>query len=187
MDYYLNIQLQPDPDFVPAMLMNALFSKLHRVLVENPKLVGAVSFPEYSLSPLGLGSCLRLHGNQQDLESLQNTVWLTGMRDHVICKELQPVPSHVQHVLVQRVQAKSNIERLVRRNAKRKGINEDEARCNYQAVKPEKLRLPFITLNSQSSGQRFSLFIKQSKPQESPQAGEFNRYGLSQAATIPWF
>lgn len=187
MNYYLDIQLQPDPDFVPAMLMNALFSKLHRALVESPKLAAAVSFPEYSLRPLGLGSCLRLHGNQQDLDSLQSTAWLTGMRDHVTCKALQLVPSNVEHILVQRVQAKSNIERLVRRHAKRKNISEEQARSHYQAVEPEKLRLPFITLNSQSSGQKFSLFIKQSQPQESAQAGEFNRYGLSPTATIPWF
>lgn len=187
MDYYLDIQLQPDPDFVPAMLMNALFSKLHRVLVENPQLAVAVSFPEYSLSPLGLGNCLRLHGNQQDLESLQNTTWLKGMRDHVACKETQAVPSSTKHVLVKRVQTKSNIERLVRRYAKHKNISEEEARSHYQKAEPKKLRLPFINLNSQSSGQKFSLFIKQSQPQEIPQAGEFNRYGLSQTATLPWF
>ena len=187
MDHYLDIQLQPDPDFVPAMLMNALFSKLHRALVENPQLAIAVSFPDYSLSPRGLGSCLRLHSKQQDLESLQKTAWLTGMRDHVTCKEIQEAPSNAKHILVQRVQSKSNIERLVRRNAKRKNISEEEARSNYQAVQPKKLRLPFINLNSQSSGQKFSLFIKQSKPQENPQAGEFNRYGLSQTATVPWF
>lgn len=187
MDYYLEIQLQLDPDFVPAMLMNALFSKLHRALVENPQLTVALSFPEYSLSPRGLGSCLRLHGKQQDLESLQTTTWLTGMRDHVACKEIQAVPSNAKQVLVKRVQAKSNIERLVRRYAKHKNISEEEARSHYQKAEPKKLRLPFVNLNSQSSGQKFSLFIKQSKPQEKPQAGVFNRYGLSQTATVPWF
>lgn len=187
MDYYLEIQLQPDPDFVPDMLMNALFSKLHKALVENPQLTVAVSFPEYSLSPRGLGSCLRLHGKQQDLESLQGTTWLTGMRDHVAYQGIQAAPSNAKQVLVKRVQSKSNIERLVRRNAKRKNTSEEEARTNYQAVEPKTLRLPFVNLNSQSSGQKFSLFIKQSKPQENPQAGEFNRYGLSQTATVPWF
>lgn len=187
MDHYIDIHLRPDPDFVPSMLMNALFSKLHRALVDNPALVIAVSFPEYSLSPLGLGSHLRLHGQQQSLASLQNTQWLAGMRDHVACKDVQAVPNNAQHIFVRRAQAKSNTERLVRRYAKRKGISEDEARMQYQAVKPEKLRLPFVTLNSQSSGQRFSLFIQQTKSQESLQAGDFNRYGLSQTATVPWF
>lgn len=187
MDYYLDIGLLPDPDFVPSMLMNALFSKLHRALVEHPQLSVAVSFPQYSLTPLGLGDCLRLHGNQQDLESLQSSSWLTGMRDHVSCKAVLPVPAQTEYVFVQRVQAKSNVERLIRRSAKRKGIDEAEARNKYHAAKPEKLRLPFITLNSQSSGQRFALFIKQSKPQETAQTGGFNRYGLSQTATLPWF
>ena len=186
MDYYLEIQLQPDPDFVPAMLMNALFSKLHRALVESPKLAVAVSFPEYSLSPLGLGSCLRLHGNQQDLDSLQSTAWLTGMSDHVTYKKLQAVPSDAKHIVVRRVQVKSNVGRLVRRYAKHKNISEEEARSHYQKAEPKKLRLPFITLNSRSSGQRFLLFIKQSQ-QKISSRGEFNRYGLSQTATIPWF
>ena len=35
MDTYLEIRLLPDPEFVPTMLMNALFSKLHRGLVEQ--------------------------------------------------------------------------------------------------------------------------------------------------------
>ena len=186
MDYYLDIKLQPDPDFVPSMLMNALFSKLHRALVENTQLTIGVSFPEYSLSPLGLGGCLRLHGKQQDLESLLSTSWLTGMLDHVVFETVLAVPSNTSYITVKRVQAKSNLERLIRRSAKRKGISEEEARKAYQAAKPEKLRLPFLTLNSQSSGERFSLFIKQEK-QEKPQSGEFNRYGLSQTATIPWF
>ncbi|GLR63784.1 type I-F CRISPR-associated endoribonuclease Cas6/Csy4 [Marinospirillum insulare] len=187
MDYYLDIQLQPDPDFVPAMLMNALFSKLHRALVEHPQLTVALSFPEYSLSPRGLGNCLRLHGKQHELESLQTTTWLKGMHDHVFCKEIQAIPSNTKHILVKRVQAKSSVERLVRRYAKRKNISEKEALSYYEKTQPKKLRLPFVNLNSQSSKQKFSLFIKQSKPQEKPQVGEFNRYGLSQAATVPWF
>ena len=187
MDYYLDIKLLSDPDFVPSVLLNALFSKLHRALAEHSELNVAVSFPEYSLVPLGLGSCLRLHGKQGDLAGLQNTDWLAGMRDHMVYGDVQPVPSNTEHVAVRRVQAKSNVERLIRRSAKRKGISEEEARKAYQTAQPEKLRLPFITLNSQSSGQRFSLFIKQSKPQQESRTGEFNRYGISQTATVPWF
>ncbi|MBA6412060.1 type I-F CRISPR-associated endoribonuclease Cas6/Csy4 [Parahaliea sp. F7430] len=187
MDYYLDIKLLPDPDFIPSMLMNALFSKLHRVLVERRELNVAVSFPEYSLNPLGLGNCLRLYGKQGDLDSLQDTGWLTGMRDHVVYRDVQPVPSNTEYVEVRRVQARSNVERLVRRSAKRKGISEEQAREAYQNAQPKMLRLPFISLNSQSSGRRFSLFIEQGRPQKESKAGEFNRYGISQTATVPWF
>jgi CRISPR-associated endonuclease Csy4 len=31
--HYLDIQVQPDPEFPAAHLMNALFAKLHRALV----------------------------------------------------------------------------------------------------------------------------------------------------------
>lgn len=34
MDHYIDIRLRPDPDFAPAMLMGALYNKLHRALFD---------------------------------------------------------------------------------------------------------------------------------------------------------
>lgn len=187
MNYYCDIHLRPDPDFVSAILLNALFSKLHRFLTEHPALSIGVSFPGYSIKSLTLGSQMRLHGNKADISALQNATWLTGMQDHVDCTAVTPVPASSQHMQVRRVQAKSSPERLARRYAKRHKVSETDALRIYQAVRPEKLRLPFLTLNSDSTGQRFILFIEQSAPQPDAVSGSFNRYGLSQTATVPWF
>lgn len=187
MDHYCDIQLRPDPDFVPAVLMNALCSKLHRALVAQPSLQLGISFPEYSLTPRTLGNCLRLHGLHNELTDLHQSHWLAGMHDHVQLGAIQAVPATTQQVAIRRIQAKSSPERLAKRYAKRHQISESEALARYHAVKPEKLKLPFLTLNSQSTGQRFTLFIQQSKPQSQSVAGTFNRYGLSTSATVPWF
>lgn len=187
MNYYYEITLRPDPDFVPAILLNALFSKLHRFLVEHSALNIGVSFPQYSTVPLALGSCIRVHGTQADVTALHKGAWLAGMHDHVGCSEVAPAPENRQQVQVCRVQVKSNPERLARRYAKRHQLSETEALSIYQTVKPKKLRLPFLTLNSDSTKQRFVLLIQQSAPQSEAMSGAFNRYGLSQTATVPWF
>lgn len=187
MNYYCDIQLRADPDFVPAILLNALFSKLHRFLTEHPDLNIGVSFPGYSTKPRTLGSQMRLHGNQADISALQNATWLTGMQDHVDCTAVTPVPASSQHMQVRRMQTKSSPERLARRYSKRHQVSEADALRIYQTVKPGKLPLPFLTLNSDSTGQRFILFIEQSASQPDAVSGSFNRYGLSQMATVPWF
>ena len=187
MDYYWDLTLLPDPDFSPALLMSALYNKLHRALVEHAQLNIGISFPEHSLSPRSLGNCLRLHGTKADLESLQHSQWLSGMRDHLQLKEILAIPDQVQNIQVRRVQAKSSPERLAKRYAKRHNIAESEALTIYQQLQPKKLRQPFVTLNSQSTKQRFSLFIQQEKPQLTAVNGDFNRYGLSTTATVPWF
>jgi len=187
MDYFCDVTLKPDPDFVPAVLLNALFSKLHRALALQPNLSVGVSFPQYSLKPMTLGSKLRLHGTRSDLDSLFQQDWLTGMKDYIDCSEVAAIPQQHQHIRVRRVQAKSNPERLARRYAKRHGIDLDDARQKYQRMKPVKLHFPFLSLNSQSTGQRFTLFINQENILQYALPGEFNRYGLSQDATVPWF
>ena len=92
MNYYYEIECRPDPDFVSAILLNALFSKLHRFLAEHADLNIGVSFPQYSIKPLTLGERIRLHGNQADLAVVHQGTWLTGMHDHVDSSEIAVVP-----------------------------------------------------------------------------------------------
>lgn len=53
MDYYLDIKLMEDLEFSAPILMNALFSKLHRALVEVSQGEIGVSFPVLSGKTLG--------------------------------------------------------------------------------------------------------------------------------------
>jgi CRISPR-associated endonuclease Csy4 len=91
------------------------------------------------------------------------------------------------HRIVRRVQAKSNPERLRRRLAKRKNITLEQARELIPENAAQKLNLPFVTLQSASTGKLFRLFIEHMPVQPESQNGDFSFYGLSSTATVPWF
>lgn len=187
MDHYIDIHLLPDPEFPVGLLMNALFGKLHRALVQLDSSTIGVSFPRARNGAAGLGDCLRLHGSLVALNDLLTLPWLTGMRDHMRLNEVMPVPSSTQHTKVRRVQVDSNSERLRRRAMKRHGLTEAQARERIPDSAEKRLRLPYLQLRSQSTGQPFLLFIEQGPLQQEPSVGTFNTYGLSQGATVPVF
>jgi len=70
---------------------------------------------------------------------------------------------------------------------KRHGLDETQARERIPDSAAETLHLPFVQLRSGSTGQTFRLFLCLGPAQPTPVSGEFNAYGLSQNATVPWF
>ncbi len=189
MDHYLEIKLLPDPEFAPTVLMNALFAKLHRGLVDLSSTRIGVSFPGMRKEPKSrsLGERLRIHGSLADLRGLMDLPWLTGMRDHILVQGPERIPDQVSDCRVRRVQAKSSPERLRRRLMKRRGISGEEACRAISDDRAERLDLPYITLKSRSTGQHFRLFIEQQPVVSQETSGLFNHYGLSCTATLPWF
>ncbi len=197
MDHYLDLHLLPDPEFAPAQLMSALFAKLHRALVALPQLAIGVSLPQAQpgqpptdAQPVSLpilGQHLRLHGQADALATLMAQPWLSGMRDHIQRSAITPTPANAPHRLVRRVQADSNPERLRRRLCKRHGLSEQQARQRIPNRTARYLDLPYVQLRSQSTGQHFLLFIDHGPNLPEPQPGGFNRYGLSQGGSVPWF
>lgn len=187
MDAYIELQVRPDPEFPAATLMNALFAKLHRALASSGERRIGVSFPDVADKKNGLGCRLRLHGEKSDLEKLMVANWLAGMRDHLVCGAIGTVPENARYRVVRRVQAKSSPERERRRLMARKGIGPAAAIQAIPDSAAEKLALPYLLLFSQSTGQQFRLFIEHLPEQEAPVRGEFNAYGLSAQATVPWF
>jgi CRISPR-associated endonuclease Csy4 len=187
MDHYMEIRLLPDPEFAPTVLMNALFAKLHRVLAVLDSNAIGISFPDAQQAQPALGDRLRLHGTSDELQRLIAQNWLTGIRDHITINEPTPVPAKVSYRKIRRVQTKSNPERLRRRLMKRKGITAEEARRIIPDSAAKQLKLPFVTIKSRSTGQEFRLFIDHQPLENEPSNGEFNWYGLSTTATVPWF
>ena len=187
MNYYLDLHLLPDPEFSFSLLMNALFGKLHRGLTAACMDGIGVSFPQHDDSRPTLGEQLRLHGERDVLEGFMQTGWLAGMRDHLQLAEITKVPESVRYRCVRRVQAKSNPDRLRRRYMKRHQVDEQAARKAIPDDTAEYLALPYVTLNSHSTGQRFRLFIAHGQLVDQPVPGTFSHYGLSAGATIPWF
>ena len=189
MDHYLELRLLPDPEFKTTVLMNALFAKLHRALFDlNSTRIG-ISFPGVQADPkhLSLGDRLRLHGTVDDLRALMALNWLAGMSDHTDLHGPAPVPATASYRVVRRVQAKSSPERLRRRLARRKALSAEATRLAIPDDKAERLRLPYVTITSRSTGQTFRLFIEHRPPGSEVAHGSFSDYGLSPTATVPWF
>ena len=185
--HYLDIHLRSDPELSAAHLLAALYAKLHRALVRLRASSIGVSFPGHGESAHRLGDRLRLIGPADDLTRLMALDWLSGMRDHVSVGGTAPVPANAQHRTLRRVQAKSNPERLRRRQMKRHGLTEAQALQQVPDSAAERLDLPFIQMTSASTGETFRLFLRLGPPQATSTAGTFNGYGLSTAATIPCF
>jgi CRISPR-associated endonuclease Csy4 len=187
MDSYVDIRLLPDPEFPASTLMDALFSKFHRGLVIHGEGAIGVSFPDAENNRRGLGERLRLHGHAADLERFSQGDWLNGMRDHITLAGPAPVPLKARHRTVRRVQSHSSPERERRRLMMRKGLQLEEAIQRIPDDRASFLNLPYVSLGSRSTGQKFKLFIEQLPLKDEAQAGIFNAYGLSMSATIPWF
>lgn len=185
--HYLDIHLRPDPEFAASHLLAALYAKLHRALVQLGADQLAVGFPGYAHKPLGLGQVLRILGSADDLSKLMALPWLTGMSDHVQVSPMAPVPAGVPHRRLSRVQAKSSPERLRRRQMKRHGLTQQQARERIPDSAAQTLKLPFLPVRSASTGQAFLLFLHLGPASETVVKGTFNAYGLSATATIPWF
>ncbi|CAK0756548.1 CRISPR-associated endonuclease Cas6/Csy4 [Gammaproteobacteria bacterium] len=180
-DYYVDIRILADPEFEPTLLLNALFAKLHRALVQTGTQSIGISFPCLPSDQKNLGDCLRLHGMNADLEQFMASGWLIGMRDHILVQGPLSIPRTVVYRVVRRVQVKSNPARLQRRWMRRHGST-----CLLRHRKIE-TDLPFLQILSQSTGEHFRLFIKHCPVSASPVVGKFSYYGLSATATVPWF
>ena len=187
--HYVDITVVPDEDSSGAFLLGTLYGKLHQALVQQRRDDIGVSFPGYNLLPRSLGHCLRLHGSAQALQQLLESHWLGGLRDHVRLSKVAEVPGDAVHRVLRRQQFKSNVERLRRRRMKRKGETEQQATAAIPDSAAERPSLPFVHLRSQSTGQKFCLFIAMGPTQAEPSTSSFNCYGLASdnRSTIPWF
>jgi len=187
MECFVDIALRPDPEHTANFLLGALYAKLHRALSPDNSMGVAVCFPGHQVRPPSLGTRMRLLGARAALQTLAKSDWLRGLRDHVVVHAVADVPAHAAHRPMRRVQAKSSPERLRRRLMKRHGLNETEACERIPDSAAKTLNHPFVQVHSVSTGQTFRLFLNVGPEQPIPVSGEFNAYGLSQDATIPWF
>lgn len=185
MNHFLEIKVMPDPEFLEQVLLNALFSKFHRALVFLKEEDVGVSFPDFYKK--NLGTRLRIHGTFSSLEKLIKTDWLKALQSYVMQSGIKEIPAQHEFRVVKRVQAKSNIERLLRRSVAKGWLTEEEANKQLLQKSPKKLELPYLQLRSSSTDQYFRLFIDQSTIVNKPNVGKFNTYGLSNNTTVPWF
>ncbi|MBL4941918.1 MAG: type I-F CRISPR-associated endoribonuclease Cas6/Csy4 [Colwellia sp.] len=193
MKYYLDITLLPDNEITLGFIWFKVYQQVHIALAENKIAENssaiALSFPDYGNKEFPLGNKLRLFSpTQVQLEKLAINNWLKRFSDHTHITLVKAVPDNVsESVCVKRKQFKTNLSRLARRRAKRKGETFEQALQYFASFNDEESELPFINVKSLSKNEQFRLFIEQVKVKEAS-TGDFNCYGLSkEQATVPWF
>ncbi len=192
MKFYIDITLLPDNDANLGFLWHKVYGQVHIALVEgkntNRNSDIAVSFPEYGDRSFPLGNKLRLLAStREQLHQLDIDKWLNRLSDYCHCTSIKDVPQAVSTFMrFKRVQFDTNVERLAQRRAKRKGESLEQAMQYFKGFKDQESTLPYINIISLSKNKRFRLFIEKQEEKEE-RTGEFNCYGLSKTATVPWF
>lgn len=205
--YYQEITLLPNAEIPCHFLWQKLFQQVHLALAENKATKTIIkdgketveeyseyglSFPRYDAQMNVLGNKLRIFGDTKErLEQLNLLRWLERLQDYCRCSSIENVPEKVEYACFKRMQFTNNQEKLARRRIKRlakqgKRETPEQALAYYSGLSEEKTRLPFIYMESQTSKQRFPLFIER-KLIPWPVKGVFSCYGLSKTATVPWF
>ena len=191
--YYQDLFLQADQEVSSNFLMSKVISALHLVLVEEEHNTGSINigiaFPGYSKKKRTLGSIVRLFAHHPDiLSNLSSDARLIRLDDYIQKGEIHPVPDTVQEfVQYQRIQFKENKERLVRRYAQRHQMDINQARKRYANYTNPVNNIPYVTLNSLSTGQRFNLYVDEVLPAKKTEFLAFNSYGLTKFGALPYF
>jgi len=183
MNHYIDILIKPDAEMRENLLLNKVYSKLHKTLFERQASDIGVSFPKYKIK---LGDIIRIHSTDKSLEELQQSNWLGGLKGYCDISSIQVVPEQVKHRTVSRIQTTMSAAKL-KRLIKRGSIKESEAK-EYKAKMFQKgLDNPYLELQSVSNGHTHRRYIQFGELLNAPISGEFDQFGLSKTATVPWF
>jgi len=183
MDHYIDIFILSDPEFPATILMNSLYTGLHKVLHDLGSTNIGVSFPKYEVT---LGNVLRIHGDKPVLSNLQGLNWVGGMNGYCAIGDIAPVPADTKYRTVARVQttmSQSKLKRLLKRGS----ITEDEIKQYKAKMFSKGLDNPYVELVSGSNGHKHRRYIAFGDLLDKPVIGDFDQFGLSRTATVPWF
>jgi CRISPR-associated endonuclease Csy4 len=184
MNSYNNIQIKSDAEFPENVLLNITFTKLHKALHNCKQTSIGVSFPNYKVK---LGDVIRLYGDEASLDALQQSNWLGGLAGYCEVGGILPVPEKVEgYRTISRVQQNMTNAKL-NRLRKRGSISAEEVKKYKARMFATGLDSPYLELQSSSTGEKYRIYITFGELHEQPATGEFNYFGLSKTATIPWF
>lgn len=192
MQWYIDITLLPNIETNIGFIWQRVYGQIHLALVEQKTAKGnstiAVSFPEYGSNDFPLGQKLRLIAStSEQLEQLNLAKYLNRATDYCHRTSIKEIPVTVnQYVRFKRKWVKSNVERLARRRAKRKGETFEIALTHYSDFEEQKSKLPYINMISLSKGEHFLIFVEREFVNQ-PEKSEFSCYGLGGRGTVPWF
>jgi CRISPR-associated endonuclease Csy4 len=183
MDHYIEVKLKPDAEIRENVLLNKVYTAFHKALFDlNSSAIG-VSFPDYQLM---LGSRMRIHADREELEKLQSLNWLDELASYCVITDIRKTPEQIQHRIVSRKQSnmtQAKLNRLLKR-----GTIAPEQISQYKAkMFSQSLDNPFLELESSSNGYKYRRYLAFGELQAEPITGQFDYFGLSNQATIPWF
>ena len=184
MDHYIDIKLQPDAEMRENVLLNKVYTKFHKALFDlNNKTIG-VSFPAYKVL---LGRTIRLHSDISMLRDLQGINWLGGLSGYCQISEIAKVPDNVKYRVISRKQSNMTFAKLKRLKARGSITTSEEEKAYKQKMFGYSLDNPYFELESTSNGNQHRRFIQFSDLLDESIDGQFDDFGLSKVATVPWF
>jgi len=189
MKYYIDIKLLPDAEISLGFLWKKVYQQVHLSLVEAKNESLALSFPQYGAKIFPMGDILRMFApSKQEMESLDLDNWLSRLKDYIEISKILQTPDNVSYIHFKRRQFKyhNNVLKRAEHQAKRRGISLEEALEHFKDYKAKENTLPFIQVKSLSSNQELKIFIEKVEKDEELE-GNFNTFGLSKTATVPYF
>jgi len=183
MDHYIDITLLPNKELRENILLNQVYTAFHKRLYDLESTNIAVSFPLYHLK---LGKLFRIHGFKKSLELFNEKDWLGKYKIFCKIKDIENIPKKVQYRTVSRIQ-QNMTEAKLKRLIKRGSIPDEDIKKYRIKMLQGGLDNPYVELVSISNGQLHRRFIEFGNLQDNEEKGEFDFFGLSKVATIPWF
>ncbi len=183
MEHYIDIKILPDEEVPVYFVRNKIYIKFHKVLFDLKSTGIGVSFPCYKVM---LGDVIRLHGTEAKLAELQSSDWLGGLKSYCEVSPIQAIPADVSYRNVSRIQANMT-EAKLRRLIKRGSISPEEAKGYKAKMFKQGMDNPYLELESTSNGNKHRRYINFGELSDMPCPGDFDSFGLSKTATVPWF
>jgi CRISPR-associated endonuclease Csy4 len=183
MNYYMDIKLVPNKGLRENVLLNQVYTEFHKRLFDMKATNLAASFPNYRLK---LGDIFRIHGEKEILSKLNEKDWLVEFKQFCNISEIKTIPDSVKHRTISRIQQTMSQAKL-RRLIKRGTISEVDIKKYQVKMFQGGLENPYVELISMSNKQLHRRFIEFGVLQDEEIKGEFDLFGLSKVATIPWF
>lgn len=183
MNSYIDIEIKPDAEMRENVLLNKVYTKLHKALCDLMATDIGVSFPKYKVI---LGKILRIHSSHQKLSQLMNENWLGGLTGYCVIGDILTAPSSTQHRTVSRIQSnmtQAKLNRLIKRGT----ITDPDIKEYKAKMFSVGLDNPYLELESGSNGHMHRRYIHFGDILSSPVEGSFDQFGLSKTATVPWF
>ncbi|ADG24315.1 MULTISPECIES: type I-F CRISPR-associated endoribonuclease Cas6/Csy4 [Legionella] len=183
MDYYVDILIKPDSEKSLNFLLSTLYTKLHKVLHDMASTNIGVSFPKYNIT---LGNILRIHSKKVVLDELLGMNFLSGINNYYEVSPIKSVPADSKFRIISRKQTTMSQSKM-RRLFKRGSMTVGDIRQYKAKMFAKSIDNPYLELVSGSNGYRYRRYIEFGELLDQPVYGEFDRFGLSKTATVPWF